>query len=136
MRTTVIAYLSAAVVFLVLDGIWLSIMAGALYRPALGPIMLDKPVLWAAVLFYVIYLGGVVVLAVQPALGAGGWASAARSGAVLGFVAYATYDLTNQATLRNWSVHLTILDLIWGTFVTTTAATAATLITGWLSPSR
>jgi uncharacterized membrane protein len=95
--------------------------------------MLDRPVIWAAVLFYVLYLLGVVVLAVLPAVDGGGWMAAARTGAVLGLVAYATYDLTNQATLRDWPVQITVLDLIWGTFVTTVAATAGTLITLWLA---
>lgn len=131
MKAFAIAYVATAVVFLVLDGIWLSVTASLLYRPALGPIMLDKPDFVAAVAFYAIYLAGVVILVIQPALAGNGWTTALKLGAVLGLAAYATYDLTNQATLRNWPVHLTVLDLIWGTFVTAVAATAGTAVTGW-----
>jgi uncharacterized membrane protein len=125
LRQFAIAYLAAAVVFLVLDAIWLSTMADRLYRPALGHLMLERFALAPAALFYAIYLAGVVVFAVSPALASGRWLSALGHGALLGLMAYATYDLTNQATLKDWSWTVTIADLCWGTFVTAVSAAAA-----------
>ena len=118
----VAAYLGAGVAFAAIDAVWLTTMADRLYRPVIGPIMADKPNMVAAVAFYLIYLFGVVFLAIAPALKDGQWTRALIAGAVLGLVAYATYDLTNQATLRVWPLHVTLIDLAWGTFVTTAAA--------------
>ena len=129
MRAAAIAYLATGIVFLVLDGIWLSSTAGTLYRPALGSLMLDRPVIWAAVLFYLLYLVGVVGLVVMPSLADGGWSGGLLRGALFGLVAYATYDLTNLATLRGWPLHITVLDLLWGTFATAASAAAGTWIT-------
>lgn len=141
MRTKqiLVAYLSAALVFLALDSVWLTLMAERLYRPALGHLMISEggfdPV--AAALFYVVYIAGVVGFGVAPAFGAGRprWATALRRGAAFGFVAYATYDLTNQATLRDWPWAVTLADLGWGSFVTGSAAAAACAITARLAPS-
>jgi uncharacterized membrane protein len=118
------AYIGTGVAFAAVDFVWLSTMTDRLYKPVLGPIMKAPPDMVAAVLFYLIYIGGIVFLAIAPALKQGAWTRAALNGAVLGFVAYATYDLTNQATLAVWQTHLTIIDLCWGTFLTTVAATA------------
>jgi uncharacterized membrane protein len=122
------AYGLAAVVFLVLDGIWLTIMASRIYRPAIGDIMADSFNLAPAVAFYVIYLVGVVVFAVMPGLERQSAMVSLGYGALLGLVAYATYDLTNQAVLKSWPVGLTLADLTWGTFVTAVASAAATAL--------
>ena len=124
------AYLGTALAFAAVDFVWLSTMTERFYKPVLGPIMAPKPDMVAAVLFYVIYIGGIVFFAVSPALKEGAWTRAALNGAVLGFVAYATYDLTNQATLAVWQAKLTIVDLIWGTVLTTVAATAGYFAAG------
>ncbi len=118
------AYVGTAVAFAAIDFVWLSTMTERFYKPVIGPIMAPKPDMVAAVLFYVIYIGGIVFFAIAPALKEGAWTRAALNGAVLGFVAYATYDLTNQATLAVWQTKLTVVDLIWGTVLTTAAATA------------
>ena len=118
------AYVGTAVAFAAIDFVWLTNMTDRLYRPVIGPIMAAKPDMVAAVAFYAIYIGGIVFLAIAPALKEGAWTRAALNGAVLGFVAYATYDLTNQATLANWSVRLTVIDIAWGTTLTLLAATA------------
>jgi uncharacterized membrane protein len=118
------AYVGTAVAFAAIDFVWLTNMTDRLYRPVIGPIMAAKPDMVAAVAFYVIYIGGIVILAIAPALKEGAWTRAALNGAVLGFVAYATYDLTNQATLANWSARLTVIDIAWGTTLTLLAATA------------
>jgi uncharacterized membrane protein len=124
LRKTLIAFVATTVVFLAMDATWLSQMGPRLYTPLLGPLITAKPDLGAAVAFYVIYLGGIVALAVRPALAEGRLWRATLSGATLGFVAYATYDLTNQATLKLWSTTVTLCDLGWGVVVTATAATA------------
>ena len=128
-RQISIAYVSTAVVFLALDAVWLGTMADRLYRPAIGHLMSDRFFLAPAVLFYLLYVAGVVVFAVMPALASGRWTTALGLGALLGLLAYATYDLTNQATLKDWSWTVTIADLCWGTFVTAVSAAAAARIT-------
>jgi uncharacterized membrane protein len=119
------AYACSAVVFLALDAAWLFTMADRLYRPALGALMRDDFDVAAAAAFYVLYLIGVVVFAVAPHRPGGRWPAALARGALFGLVAYATYDLTNQATLRGWPWHITVADLCWGTFVTAVAAAVA-----------
>lgn len=124
----IIAYLGAGVTFAAIDAVWLTTMANRLYKPVIGPIMADKPDMKAAVAFYLISIAGTVFLAIDPALREGAWTRAALNGAVLGFVAYATYDLTNQATLKVWSTHITVIDIAWGTFITAFGATVG----GWV----
>jgi len=125
-----IAYLATGIAFAALDAVWLKTMGPTFYRAAIGPIMADRPRLDAAVAFYLIYLAGIVFFAVSPALGhAGGWKTALGYGAAFGFFAYATYDLTNQATLKIWPLKLTLVDMAWGTILTGTAATIGFLVT-------
>ena len=123
LRQFAIAYTVAAAVFLALDAVWLTTMADRLYRPAIGHLMLDRFALGPALVFYAIYIAGVVRFCVMPALAGRGWSAALGSGALFGLVAYSTYDLTNQATLKGWPWQLTVADLCWGTVAT--AATAA-----------
>lgn len=128
-----IAYPVTAIIFLALDACWLTLMANRLYRPALGPLMLDKFSVGPAAVFYLLYVLGIVVFAVIPAMESGRWTSALGLGALLGLVAYATYDLTNQATLKDWPVVVTIADLCWGTFATGVAAALSWRVTLWIS---
>jgi uncharacterized membrane protein len=121
-----LAFIAVAIVFGALDAVWLSTMADALYRPAIGHLMMERFALLPALLFYAIYLTGVVVFAVLPGLATGRVFDALRRGALFGFVAYATYDLTNQATLKGWPWRVTLFDLAWGTLATATASAAAT----------
>lgn len=116
------AYGGAAIAMLALDTIWLSTMASRLYRPQLGDLLLDEFRAAPAVMFYALYLFGVVYFATAPALKEGGWRKAALNGALLGLVAYGTYDLTNQATLVHWPATVTAVDLIWGAFLTGASA--------------
>lgn len=125
MRTYVMAYGVAALVFLGLDAVWLSTMTATLYQPALGHLMAAQIDWRAAALFYPGYLAGVVWFAVRPALTSGRSRDALVHGALLGLLAYGTYDLTNQATLKDWPWLVTAVDLAWGTFVTGMAAWAA-----------
>lgn len=110
----------------VLDAIWLTTMTDRLYRRQLGTLLLATPNWLPAVAFYLLYSVGVLVLVVRPALD-GDW-SAARTlgaGAMLGLVAYGTYDLTSQATLRGWSMLVTVVDITWGAALTATVSVVA-----------
>jgi len=134
----VVAYLGAGLTFAAIDAVWLTTMADRLYRPVIGPLMADKPNMTAAVIFYLISIGGIVFLAIVPALKEAAWTRAllyrhliSLNGAVLGFVAYATYDLTNQATLSVWSTRLTIIDLCWGTTLTAVASVGGYFAARW-----
>lgn len=125
------AYVGAGLTFAVIDFVWLSTMVNRLYKPVIGEIMAPQVNMTAAVAFYLISIAGTVFLAVEPALREGAWTRAAINGAVLGFVAYATYDLTNQATLSVWATKLTVLDIIWGTVLTATSATGGYFAARW-----
>jgi uncharacterized membrane protein len=113
-----------AVAFMALDSVWLSLTGEALYHRHLGDILLDgfRPV--PAALFYLLYVSGLMVFAVEPARAEGRLAGAAFRGAFLGLVAYGTYDLTNQATLKIWPTVVTSADLAWGMTASAAAASA------------
>lgn len=123
-----IKLLVAGGIMAIIDAVWLSVVANKFYKDQLGPLLLEKPNMVAAVLFYVIFVVGIVVFAVMPAVAAGDWKVALGYGALLGLVAYATYDLTNLATLKGFPVKIVIVDLIWGTVLTGTVATLTYLI--------
>jgi uncharacterized membrane protein len=127
MRAYGVAWVATAVVFLGLDAVWLSLSAPLLYRPLLGGLLRDDFLLAPAALFYAIYTIGIVVFAVSPEFASGQWVAAGLRGAFLGLFGYAVYDLTNQATLRNWPAAVTVADLTWGTLVTAVAAIAGLL---------
>ncbi|MFY8030974.1 MAG: DUF2177 family protein [Devosia sp.] len=122
----VILYIASAVVFFAADFVWLSTMGDRLYRPVLGDMMLDKPNLPVAAGFYLLYLVGLVVLVTAPANG--DIFKALWMGALFGFVAYGTYDLTNLATLRNFTPTLVAIDMAWGTVLTGVSAAAGVWI--------
>ena len=120
-------WLASGLTFLAIDAVWLSQMTSRFYRPAIGHLLAEKPNLGAAAAFYVLYITGVMVIAVIPAIDKGSIAKAALMGAVVGLMAYGTYDLTNHATLKDWPVRLTLVDMAWGTVLTSLAATAGYL---------
>lgn len=122
------AYGLTALVFLSLDAIWLTTMAERLYRPAIGHLMAPGFAATPAVLFYALYIAGIVFFALAPALAAGRARIALARGAALGLLAYGAYDLTNQATLRDWPWMLTFADLAWGAFATGAASFVAALV--------
>ncbi|OJU09668.1 MAG: hypothetical protein BGN86_01745 [Caulobacterales bacterium 68-7] len=117
----VIAFFVSLIAFAAIDFGWLSVMGDRLYRPVIGDLMASKVQILPAVLFYLIYWIGVTALATAPALKEASPGRAASTAAIMALVAYATYDLTNQATLKAWAWKLTIADLLWGVFATTTA---------------
>lgn len=129
----IFAYLGAALAMLVLDAIWLTLAAKKLYRPELGEMLAQSFRLPPAALFYFLYVAGIVFLAVAPGLATGKLTIAVSRGAALGFIAYATYDLTNQATLRHWSSLVSAVDIAWGTILTAIAAGVGFAAARWAS---
>lgn len=107
-------YLIALPVFLGIDMIWLTVVAKDFYAKQIGFLMAKNPNLIAAFVFYLIFIAGLVYFVITPAFDKRMWMQALIVGASFGFVTYATYDLTNLATIRDWPIILTIVDLIWG----------------------
>ena len=126
------AYLTTLIAFAILDFVWISSMANSLYRPVMKEMLLTDFRIAPALLFYLLYAFGIVFFAVLPALRAEAVTQAVLLGAVLGLVAYGTYNLTNFATLKNWAVNITVIDMAWGAFATGLAATAGYLATGFI----
>ncbi|MBE7217799.1 MAG: DUF2177 family protein [Caulobacteraceae bacterium] len=127
MGRIVFAYVATAVVFLVLDGGWLALAGPRLYRPELGSLLAEKVRPLPAVIFYLLFVAGLVGFVVQPSLAAG-WTRALVWGGAFGAIAYATYDLTCAATMRTWSVKVTVADIVWGAVASGIASAAATAI--------
>jgi len=107
-------YLIAIVVFFAIDIVWLAVIAKDLYRAEIGFIMSSSPNWWAALIFYLIFIFGLVYFVIQPGIESQTLLKTIMVGALFGFVTYATYDLTNLATLENWPLKITIIDLVWG----------------------
>lgn len=122
MMDYLIAYIGTAIVFFGFDFLWLSKLAIGFYRREIGPLMLAKPNFAAAGIFYLFYIAGIVYFAVMPAVSVGDWQSALVAGAILGFIGYGTYDMTNLSTLKGWSWKMCVVDIIWGTVLTGAAA--------------
>ena len=110
-------YFIALVVFLAIDMVWLLVISKKLYSEKLGYLMAEKPNLIIAFVFYLIFAAGILFFVIQPALALGSWKYALFAGMFFGLVTYATYDLTNMATIRDWPAIITVVDLIWGSFV-------------------
>ncbi len=123
-----LTYLATLAVFVAIDIVWLGVVAKDYYRSSIGHLMGDGFNIPAAVAFYLIYVVGVMMFAVLPAAQSGEWTRAALLGAAFGFFAYATYDLTNLATLKNWPLGLVLADMAWGSFVTALAAAAGAAV--------
>ncbi len=124
MKFWITSYIAAAFVMLVIDAVWLNFMGKALYRPILGEILLEGFRAAPAIVFYLMYIGGILLFAISPAVSANKVSTALLMGAALGFVAYGTYDLTNHATLKAWTTSLTIIDMAWGSVITAISAAA------------
>lgn len=129
MTDFIVAFVAALLAMAVVDGAWLGVVARGLYRRQLGFLMAERPNWSAAVAFYLLYVLGVTVFAVLPGIDAGSVGDAAWRGALFGLVAYATYDLTNAATVRDWPGTITLVDMAWGTVLTTIVATVAAFVT-------
>lgn len=120
--------LVATGIFVAIDAVWLGLIAPKFYKRHIGHLLAPKPDFIAAAIFYVIYMIAVVVFVINPALDEDSLSFVISHGALLGLAMYATYDLTNQATVKNWPKTVTIVDLAWGTFITTAVSTLTFLI--------
>ena len=132
MKLQIIAYISTALVFLGFDAVWLTSMGDRFYRPIIGELMLEKFSPTPAIVFYLLYILGMMIFAISPALSSGKWSVALIYGALFGFFAYATYDLSNQATLKSWTTLLSVTDIAWGTCVTGVSAFLGYFIASWI----
>lgn len=132
MLPSITAYVITLVTFVAIDLTWLGIMAPRFYKPILGDIGLASVNLPPAIAFYLLYPLGLVIFAVEPALRSGTAGTALLYGALFGFFTYATYDLTNQATLRNWTSSLSVVDIAWGSVLGATASLVAFVAVGRL----
>ena len=130
--TYLVAYLAAALTFLVVDYLWLGVAMKGFYRRSLGPLMADRIKPWVAGVFYLGFILGLVVFAVAPALAAGGTDRALINGALFGLFTYGTYNLTNWATLRDWPPLLSLVDLTWGATLSGVSALVGYVATRWL----
>jgi len=115
--TYLTAYVAILVLFGIIDAVWISQVALKLYQPMLGDMMVENVRIVPALIFYLFFPVGLVVFAVVPALRDGSAMSAFASGALLGALCYATYDLTNYATLKTWTLQVTVIDIVYGTIV-------------------
>lgn len=128
-------YLAAVLVMVALDMLWLGVIARATYQEGIGHLMATKPLVLAAAFFYALYAIGLLVFAVAPQAEDPGWSKTLIMGALFGFFAYAAYDLSNLATLRDWPIRLTLMDMAWGTALSATAAGAGKVAMNWVTKS-
>ena len=118
------AYLAVLVVMVLLDVLWIGVIAKPLYLEGIGHLMAPQPNVPVAVLFYGVYAAGLMYFVVGADAAASGWMQTLIRGALFGFFAYATYDLTNLATLRDWPITLSIVDMMWGSLISAASASA------------
>ncbi|MET0980097.1 MAG: DUF2177 family protein [Candidatus Saccharimonadales bacterium] len=134
MNDLIVRFLVAGGVMAIFDAFWLTVVASKFYKSQIGQLLLDKPNMTAAVIFYVIYVVGIVAFVLSPALEKGSWQYALGYGALFGFVAYATYDLTNLSTLKGFTTKVVIVDMIWGVCLTAAVSVISYgIIKQWLS---
>jgi uncharacterized membrane protein len=125
MRQAILHYVIVLAVFLAIDAVWLTNAGRLLYVPEIGHLLKDKPNFLVAFIFYAIYAVGLLVFVVQPALSETGYARALFYGAFFGFVAYATYDMTNLATIKGFTTRIAIIDMAWGTILSAIVSVVA-----------
>lgn len=121
-------YLIALPSFLIIDIIWLTLVAKNFYSTQIGHLMSKNPNLLAAIIFYLIFIAGLIFFVINPALDKRVWTHALLAGAFFGLVTYATYDLTNLATLKDWPLIITVIDLIWGMILSASVSVITYLI--------
>ena len=126
------AYAGAGIIFLVADFIWIGWVARGFYREHLGELMLERPNMAPAIAFYALFIAAIVFFAIMPGMREDSWKVALLNGALLGGIAYATYDLTNLATLKNWPAIVSMVDLTWGAVVTALAATVGFAVASYM----
>ncbi|QIA06495.1 DUF2177 family protein [Draconibacterium halophilum] len=132
-KTVLISYLLTFIVFLAVDMLWLGVVAKNLYSRYLGGFLSDKINWTAAFVFYLLFVAGILIFAVYPAINKQSVQHALLMGALFGFFTYATYDLTNLATLKGWPLPIVIIDIAWGTILSATVAYSGFQLTKWIS---
>ena len=123
-------YLIALPVFFAIDMIWLGLIAKNFYRDQIGFLMKSNINWIAAIIFYLLFIVGLVIFVIAPAVQRGSWVYALLFGALFGFITYATYDLTNLATVKDWPLLVTVVDLAWGAALGASVSTITFFITG------
>jgi uncharacterized membrane protein len=129
----IISYLLTTIVFFAVDMTWLGFIAKGLYKKYLGGFLSDKVNWPAAIIFYLLFIIGIFYFAILPAVEKNSLAKAIISGALFGFFTYATYDLTNLATLKDWPLPIVFIDIIWGAVLTGIVSTAGFYIVKWVA---
>ena len=129
MKTIIVTCLFTSVIFLIIDLIWLSYMVKNFYRPNLGSLLTDKPVMWAAILYYLVYVLGLSIIILMPAINNDSIYQAFWNGIIFGVVAYGTYNFTNMATVKNWSANVVFVDVMWGGILTGTSSALGIYLT-------
>ena len=129
----IILYLLTVPVFFAIDMTWLGVVAKDFYKGQIGFLMRTDIVWWAAVLFYLLFIVGIIYYAVLPAHTAGDWTRATLLGALFGFFTYMTYDLTNYSTLKDWPLTIALVDILWGTVLSASVATASFFIARFIA---
>ena len=114
MKLVIFSTLFAAIIFLIIDIIWLTFAVKSFYRPNIGHLLLDKPIIWAAAMFYFVYVLGLAVVIIEPSINFDNSIKFIFKAFIFGLVAYGTYNLTNMATIKGWSVSVVFVDMIWG----------------------
>ena len=132
MTRNLLIYAATFVSLLLLDALWLGVVARAWYRDGIGHLMAATPNWGAAAAFYLLYPIGLAVFAVLPS--GGDWLRALTLGALFGLFCYGTYDLSNLATLRDWPLSLTLVDMAWGAVVSAAGASVGAWVLRWLAP--
>lgn len=133
MKTYLIAYLAAVLAFLVIDGIWLGLLARNLYASQMGELLRKDIMVAPAAAFYLAYTAGLVFLAVRPMQPDLSLLNIAIYGAIVGFLAYGTYDMTNLSTLKGWPMLISFVDLAWGTLLSASVATVSAVTVRYFS---
>ena len=118
MKLLLLSTFFASLLFLIIDILWLSFAVKYFYKPNIGNLLLDQPIIWAAALFYILYVFGVAVVIINPSLNSEIALSFIFKAFVFGLVAYGTYNLTNMATIKGWSSKVVVVDMFWGGFLT------------------
>jgi len=125
-------YIYTVPVFFLIDMLWLGIVARGFYRSQLNVILSDQVNWAAAVVFYLIYIVGILFFAVRPAINNGSWIQAVILGALFGFFTYATYDLTNLATIKDWPMAIVVVDVVWGMSLCGLVSLSSFTISKWM----
>ena len=132
-KSILISYLFTFIVFLMIDLLWLGIIAKNLYQKYLGNLLSDKVNWTAAFIFYFIYVAGISIFAIYPAIQKGSAFNAILMGALFGLFTYATYDLTNLATLKDWPIAIVFIDILWGIILSASVSLSGFYIVKWVN---